>query len=136
MAKPQLNKWEKPRKPVNRILGVEDKKIFQKQEDDTALRANGTKTIASGALAGFKGDVVTDNLLIENKITSKDSISVKKEVLVKISFEAKSYGKLPVLAFGFDRINPLVDKTWWAMPEDLAAKMLEHCKRTGFNFHD
>lgn len=62
----------------------------------------GQRTAASGAFWSRKGDVRTDDLLIEHKYTGKKSISLTSAVLGKIRTEAIMDGRMPVLAFHLD----------------------------------
>lgn len=61
-----------------------------KQEKRVAKRVGGKQVSNSGATAFNKGDVITDDWLIECKTctTPKSSMSVKKEWLIKNSEEA------------------------------------------------
>lgn len=62
----------------------------------------GRRTAASGAFWSRKGDVRTDDLLVEHKYTSKKSLSITSAVLNKIRTEALMDGRMPVLAFHLD----------------------------------
>ncbi len=69
----------------------------RKQEDRVASAVRGRRTLASGALAFDKGDVVSGNRRwrIECKRTDKDRITIKREWLVKIMKESR--GRIPAL---------------------------------------
>lgn len=67
------------------------------QERRDAKDYGGRVTPGSGNGAFRKGDVRTDDLLIENKRTDKDSLSVKGAWLDKIRMEAQSEGRVPVI---------------------------------------
>ena len=58
------------------------------------------KTINSGAFVFDKGDLKTDNYLIECKYTEKKSFSITKKILEKIWNEALESNKLPKLIVG------------------------------------
>lgn len=60
---------------------------------------NGKRTAASGAFWSRKGDVRSDDLLVEHKYTAAKSISLTHTVLDKIRTEAIMDGRMPVLAF-------------------------------------
>lgn len=64
------------------------KKKSQKQEQNTAKLLKGRAQIASGALWGLKGDVRTEDYLIENKFTDSDYYSLKLSIWNKIEKEA------------------------------------------------
>lgn len=75
-----------------------------KQELSVAESLNGTKTKNSGATMFDKGDVKTDNFLLEckTKTSPSNSISIKKEWLTKTEQEALFVGKpYSALAFNF-----------------------------------
>lgn len=75
-----------------------------KQEKKVAKAVGGKQVVNSGATAFEKGDVQTDNILIECKtcIENKKSFSIKKEWLEKNKEEAFAMGKdYSVLAFNF-----------------------------------
>ena len=58
------------------------------------------KTINSGALDFDKGDLKTDDYLIECKYTEKKSFSITKKILKKIWNEALESNKLPKIIVG------------------------------------
>jgi Holliday junction resolvase len=69
----------------------------QKHEKRLEKALGGKRTAASGAFWSRKGDVRTNDLLIEHKWTGKKSFSVKSDVLEKIVTEAILDGRTPVL---------------------------------------
>lgn len=91
----------------NRKTDTEDKptRYFSKmQEKAVAKKLNGRVQPNSGATAFAKGDVKTDDWLIEckTKTTSSDSMSIKKSWLEKNMHEALFLGKqYSALAFNF-----------------------------------
>ena len=68
------------------------------QENRVARAVGGHRNRGSGASMYAKGDVRTDDFLIEAKRTVHASISVTKKWLDKISGEAAAAGKEPALA--------------------------------------
>ena len=80
----------------------EGQKQSQKHEKRIAKRIGGSRTAASGAYWQRKGDVRSDDLLIEHKYTGKKSFSVKSDVLKKIMREAILDGRTPVLGIHLD----------------------------------
>lgn len=75
-----------------------------KQEKAVAKAVGGKKVANSGATAFNKGDVTTDDMLIECKtcVENKKSFSIKKEWLEKNKEEAFEMGKsYSALAFNF-----------------------------------
>lgn len=82
----------------------------KKQEDKIAEAVGGSRTPNSGATMFAKGDIVTDDWLLEakTKTTHSESISIKKSWLEKNAQEAlfmgKKYSAL-VFSFGPDEPN-------------------------------
>ena len=85
------------------------KEKSQEQEKQVAKKLGGRTTAASGALHSDKGDVSTDDFLVECKRTDKAQLSLKKEWLQKIKSEAGM--KTPLLHF------EIQEEKWVAMPE-------------------
>ena len=63
----------------------EGQKQSQKHEKRLAKKVGGTRTAASGAFWSRKGDVRSKELLIEHKWTGKKQVTIKSEVLKKIT---------------------------------------------------
>lgn len=65
------------------------------QEKKVAKAIGGRKTANSGATPFYKGDVTTDDFLIEckTKMSNSNSISIKKEWMDKLEEEAFAMGK-------------------------------------------
>lgn len=75
-----------------------------RQEKQVAKAVNGKQTINSGATPFYKGDVVTDDWMIECKTTTKpkQSFTIKEEWLKKNKEEKYAMGKdYCALAFNF-----------------------------------
>ena len=79
--------------------------IFSKKQEDTIAKQLGGRRVAnSGATMFQKGDIITDNFLLEakTKTTSSKSISIKKDWLIKNKREALSMSKpYNALVFNF-----------------------------------
>lgn len=73
----------------------------QYAERKAASRLKGQLTPASGAKVGAKGDIRKGAFLIESKATNKESLSLKRAWLDKISKEALDTGKDPALIIQF-----------------------------------
>lgn len=67
------------------------------QEKRDALAYGGRVQAGSGCGTFKKGDVRTDDLLIENKRTDKQQMTIKAEWLDKIRNEALTEGRTPVV---------------------------------------
>jgi hypothetical protein len=83
----------------------EGQKKSQQHEARLAKKLDGTRTAASGAFWSRKGDVRTDELLIEHKWTGKTSFTVKATVLEKIVKEAILDSRMPVLGISLNNEN-------------------------------
>ena len=83
----------------------EGQKQSQKHEKRIAKAVGGKTTAASGAFWSRKGDVRSDDLLIEHKWTGKKSFSLKADVLEKIVTEAIIDSRMPVLGISLNNNN-------------------------------
>lgn len=73
-----------------------------------AGKVQGSRPAASGAFWTRKGDVRSEDLLIEAKTTDKASYSIKKQIWEKIRREALLDGRMPVLAIQIQDRNLVV----------------------------
>ena len=80
----------------------EGKKQSLKHEKRLAKKVGGQTTAASGAFWSRKGDVRSEDLLIEHKYTGKKQTTIKSDVLKKIMREAILDGRTPVLGIHLD----------------------------------
>jgi hypothetical protein len=80
-------------------------KESQKHEARLAKAIGGQRSAASGAFWSRKGDVRSQDLLIEHKWTGKSSFTVKATVLEKIVKEAILDSRTPVLGFSLNNEN-------------------------------
>ena len=80
----------------------EGQKQSRKHENRLAKKIGGKRTAASGAYWSRKGDVRSDDLLIEHKYTGKKQTTIKSDVLKKIMREAILDGRTPVLGIHLD----------------------------------
>lgn len=80
----------------------EGQKKSRQHENRIAKRIGGKRTAASGAYWSRKGDVRSDDLLIEHKYTGKKQTTIKSDVLKKIMREAILDGRIPVLGIHLD----------------------------------
>lgn len=86
----------------------EGQKQSQKHEKRLAKRVGGLKTAASGAFWSRKGDVRSDDLLIEHKWTGKKTKTIKSEELEKITTEAIIDGRMPVFGISLNNKNYVI----------------------------
>jgi hypothetical protein len=80
-------------------------KESKKHEVRLAKKFDGKRNAGSGAFWSRKGDVRSQDLLIEHKWTGKASFTVKATVLEKIVKEAILDGRTPVLGFSLNNEN-------------------------------
>lgn len=86
----------------------EGQKQSLKHEKRLAKAIGGSRNAASGALWHRKGDVRSEDLLIEHKWTGKKSFSLKSDILKKITREAILDGRMPVLGVHLDGENYVI----------------------------
>ncbi len=77
----------------------------KKHEDRLAKKVGGQRSAGSGAFWSRKGDVRSQDMLIEHKWTGKASFTVKATVLEKIVEEAILDSRMPVLGFSLNNEN-------------------------------
>ena len=80
-------------------------KESQKHEARLAKLVDGKRNAGSGSFWSRKGDVRSNDLLIEHKWTGKASFTVKATVLEKIVKEAILESRMPVLGFSLNDNN-------------------------------
>jgi len=101
------------------------KKKSKRQEDRVARKMGGRTQKGSGSVMFHKGDVKTQELLLECKRTDKASMSVKKEWLEKIAKEAVTYDRVPALSIEFDGMAKLVEKDWIMVPSSFLKYLMD-----------
>jgi hypothetical protein len=106
-------------------LKSEGQKQSQKHEKRIAKAVGGKTTAASGAFWSRKGDIRSDDLLIEHKWTGKKSFSVKSDVLEKIVTEAIIDSRMPVLGISLN------NKNYVLLTEDDFLEMREKLQSNG-----
>ena len=89
-------------------MKTEGQKQSQKHEKRLAKTIGGKTMAASGAFWSHKGDVRSNDLLIEHKWTGKKQCTVKSDVLKKIMREAILDGRMPVLVIHLDGENYVI----------------------------
>jgi len=80
----------------------EGQKQSRKHENRLAKAIGGSRTAASGAFWSRKGDVRSEELLIEHKWTGKKSKTIQSAELKKITTEAIMDGRIPVFGMHLD----------------------------------
>lgn len=90
------------------IVKSEGQKQSLKHEKRLEKAIGGQRSAASGAFWSRKGDVRSDDLLIEHKWTGKKQVTIKSDVLKKITTEAILDSRMPVLGLHLDGENYVV----------------------------
>lgn len=90
----------------------------KQQEKKVAKKLGGKRQANSGATAFQKGDVITDQFLVECKTKTKDSKSftIKEDWLLKNEEEAFAMNKDSALCFDF---GPSANKRYYIVSERL-----------------
>lgn len=102
---------------------------IKKQETRASDSVSGKRHAASGALFFAKGDGSGENYVIECKRTDKKSISIKAEYLDKITKEAVSQGKLPLLFIELPTVGVFTAKDWVVMTMDHFKEITDNGKK-------
>ena len=89
-------------------MKTEGQKQSLKHEKRLAKTLGGKRSAASGAFWSRKGDVRSEDLLIEHKWTGKKQVTIKSEVLKKITKEAILDSRTPVLGIHLDGENYVI----------------------------
>lgn len=101
------------------------------QENRVAKNLKGKRQPNSGATAFFKGDVKTDDFLIECKTAMKEkqSMSIKKDWIEKLKEEAFAMGK-PYwsIAFNFGGLGNL--ENYYVIDEKLFLRLINYLEET------
>lgn len=100
----------------------------KQQEKKVAKYVGGKRQPNSGATAFYKGDVITDEFLIECKTKTTDckSFTIKEDWLLKNEEEAFAMGgKYPALCFDF---GPSANKRYYVISEPLFQMLQEYLK--------
>ena len=106
----------------------EGQKQSLKHEKRLAKAVGGQRTVASGAFWFRKGDVRSQDLLIEHKWTGKKSFTLKSDILEKITTEALLDSRTPVLGISLNDINYCIldENDFLTMREFLIQCIEEH----------
>ena len=102
----------------------------KQQEKKVAKRLDGKRQANSGATPFQKGDVITDQFLIECKTKTKDckSFTIKEDWLLKSEEEAFAMGKqASALCFDF---GPSANKRYYVISERMF-ELLKQCLEEG-----
>jgi hypothetical protein len=81
---------------------VNNRKRSIHQEKRLASELGGRTQPGSGAMWHMKGDVITDRLFVEAKLTDKKQYTLKLETLEKVAAQAPISGKIPTMIVTFE----------------------------------
>jgi len=106
----------------------EGQKQSLKHEKRLAKAIGGQRSVASGAFWFRKGDVRSQDLLIEHKWTGKKSFTLKSDILEKITTEALLDSRTPVLGISLNGVNYCIldENDFLTMREFLLQCIEEH----------
>ena len=101
----------------------------KRQENKVAKCVGGKRQANSGATAFQKGDVITDDFLIECKTKTTDckTFTVKEDWLLKNEEEAFAMGRESALCFDF---GPSANKRYYIISER-QFQLLQQCLKEG-----
>ena len=101
----------------------------KQQEKKVAKYAGGKRQPNSGATPFYKGDVITDEFLIECKTKTTDckSFTIKEDWLLKNEEEAFAMGRDSALCFDF---GPRANKRYYVISER-QFDLLQQCLKEG-----
>ena len=99
----------------------------KQQEKKVAKRLDGKRQANSGATPFYKGDVITDQFLIECKTKTADckSFTIKEDWLLKNEEEAFAMNRDSALCFDF---GPSANKRYYVISERLFQMLQEYLK--------
>lgn len=115
-----------PAAPTQRRAGeTEDtKRRSSRQEAWVARVLEGTVVPGSGAF-DRPGDVRTDTFLVECKTTGEKSFRLSCEVIEKLTAEAESEERSPMLALRFENAGAGAEPDWFAVPARVLLSLLD-----------
>ena len=106
-------------------MKTEGLKESQKHEKRLAKRVGGKRNAASGAMWNRKGDVRSDDLLIEHKYTGKKQYTLKSIDLEKNVTNAILESRMPVFGISLNSKNYVI------LTEDDFLEMREKLQNNG-----
>ena len=104
---------------ITPLGSTKDRKVkYNEGEKNLATKLGGRRQPGSGAIDGFKGDVITREFLIDQKTTEHSSFRITGGVLNKITYEARQAGKHPAIEIELC-VAPSTPKEWMLIPLDV-----------------
>lgn len=122
-------KWgEQPDKKLKQNKPAKKTKAIA-TEKKLAKRLGGFAQPNSGAFRQYKGDVSLDDFLIDSKQTESNSISITRQMVIKITQEANESNKEPCLVLTFEKLVKTVANQWAVIPLAEFKKLLDNAKK-------
>lgn len=116
-ARPNIPDYLKPRPTTD---------LSKKHEKETAAKTKGRRVAGSGNQLGKPGDVIGAKDLQELKATDKvDETRIELAWLRKISYEALTQGRYPVVNMRFTRLKPPAVQDWVLIPAHIYDRLKE-----------
>lgn len=104
------------------------KRRSRRQEEWVARVLRGNLVPGSGAF-DRPGDVRTELFLVECKTTAENSFRLTCEVIGKLTAEAESEARSPMLALRFENAGAGVEPDWFAVPARVFLSLLDSLNR-------
>jgi hypothetical protein len=94
------------------------KKAVRAQEESAASLIGGRRHVGSGAIPGIKSDASSETWQVEAKRTERKSFGLSVDLLSKITAEAATTGRDPMMYITFGAIpkDVRVEDTWVVIP--------------------
>jgi hypothetical protein len=125
-----MKKKKTERDPLYEFMTVRNRQQTSKEsvldhEHEAASLVGGVRHGGSGSSSYRKSDASSDDYQVECKQTAKKSISLKLEWLQKITQEALSRGREPMLHLRFIELNGDCPSDWVCVPVDVWRRLHE-----------
>jgi hypothetical protein len=100
-----------------------DREKINEQEDRLGEIIGGKRHIGSGAIEGYKSDASGDYWQGEAKSTKAKSFNISLIVLKKITLEARTQGKKPIMHIWFKNNDTVAEDEWVMITADEFERM-------------
>ena len=104
---------------------ISKKEKTLKYEKKLAKELKGIPQPASGAIAGFKGDIRTTDLLVDSKQTVMSSFRLSLTDLHKITKEARGVNKFPCILITFEETTRVMPGKWAVIPIEVLTELID-----------
>ena len=124
-----------PKEIVGGALGSKKGKTHRSEatirEKEKADKLGGKTRPNSGAFAGYKGDIILDHFLLDDKKTAGEVLPMSRKDIVKISREAAAERRIPGIAATFENVPSTVEQDWIMIPQTAFVQMLKNGQTDG-----